>query len=254
MGIEGAQTGMRRVTSFFALRVGQIGRMVTAFFFWWSGPFMRVTTHMWCRLDLRLADLLAGLKVQAFGLENIPNKPVIFASKHQSQFEVITLLAWFPKAVFVVKQELVKIPFVGWAGLNIGHIPVNREEGAKAIRPMIRLAKERIASGFSIIIFPEGTRRPLGAAPDYKPGVYELYRTLGVPVIPVGLNSAVFTNPKRWQIEPGTVTLSFLPAIQPGLDRDTFTSQLIEMVETETARLVTEAKGEGVASSGINRV
>ncbi|MBS0538627.1 MAG: 1-acyl-sn-glycerol-3-phosphate acyltransferase, partial [Proteobacteria bacterium] len=140
------------------------------FILWW----LKLT----CRLDHRMV-----------GMENLPNGPVIIACKHQSSWETLAFTKLFPDSAIVLKRELLFIPIVGWAMARAGNIAVARGDGAPALRGLVRQARETVAEGRSILIFPEGTRVPVGADRPYHFGVAALYRQLGVPVVPVALNS-----------------------------------------------------------------
>ncbi len=110
---------------------------------------------------------------------------------------------------------------------------------------MLREARRRIADGREIIIFPEGTRRPPGAPPDYKTGVVLLYESLGVPCVPLALNSGLFWPRRSLERRPGTVVVEFLDPIPPGLPKEAFLKRLIDAIETASSRLLEEASGKG---------
>jgi 1-acyl-sn-glycerol-3-phosphate acyltransferase len=140
-----------------------------------------------------------------------------------------------------MKRELFFIPFHGWFSRKFEMIPVDRDKGPAALRRMLREAKKRIDDGREIIIFPEGTRRPPGAPPDYKTGIVLLYDALGVPCLPVALNSGLFW-PRRSVIRrPGTIVVEILPPITPGLPREEFLRRLQEAIEGSSSRLLVEA-------------
>ena len=136
----------------------------------------------WLRLTCRLTHRVSGL-------ENMPAGPVIFACKHQSSWETLAFSRLFPNSATVLKRELLFIPVVGWAMARVGNIAVERGDGAEALRGLVRQAKAAIAEGRSILIYPEGTRTPVGSSLPYHAGTAALYRQLGVPVVPVALNS-----------------------------------------------------------------
>ena len=178
-------------------------------------------------------------------LENLPSGPVIIASKHQSSWETLAFVKLFPDAAIVMKRELVFIPIVGWAMARAGHIAVERGDGALAMRSLLRQAKAVVAEGRSILIFPEGTRTAVDVRQDYQMGTAALYRHLGVPVVPVALNSGLFWGRRKWVKRPGTITVQVLPPIGPGqgFSRWQFMDALRQRIEGATARLVREGGG-----------
>lgn len=196
----------------------------------WS-HFWIVFCLAWLRLTCRLTHRLGGL-------ENMPAGPVIIASKHQSTWETLAFALLFPNAAIVLKRELLFIPVVGWAMARAGHIGVERGDGAAALRGLVRRAKAAIAEGRSILIYPEGTRTPVGSQKPYQVGTAALYRQLGVPVVPVALNSGLFWGRRKFIKRPGVIDVEILPAIPPGLDRKVFMATLRDRVEGATERLV----------------
>jgi 1-acyl-sn-glycerol-3-phosphate acyltransferase len=185
----------------------------------------------WLRLTCRLTHRVRGL-------ENMPTGPVIFACKHQSSWETLAFSRLFPNTAIVLKRELLFIPIVGWAMARVGNIAVERGEGAAALRSLLRQAKAAITEGRSILIFPEGTRVPVGAERPYQVGTAALYRQLGVPVVPVALNSGLFWGRRKFIKWPGVIDVEVLPAIPAGLGRNAFMAVLRERIEGATARLV----------------
>jgi len=139
---------------------------------------------------------------------------------------------------------LMWIPIFGWCMWKGGMVPVDRGAGSQALNDMTARAQKEIRSGRQLIIFPEGTRRAPGAAPRYKFGVAHLYTEVGVPCIPVALNSGLFWPRRAFRRLPGTIVAEFLPPIPPGLDKDAFLQRLQSDIETATARLIAEGEAE----------
>jgi 1-acyl-sn-glycerol-3-phosphate acyltransferase len=191
----------------------------------------------WLRITCRLTHRVGGL-------ENMPAGPVIFACKHQSSWETLAFSRLFPGAATVMKRELVLIPIVGWAMARAGNIAVERGDGSKALRGLVKHAKATLAEGRSILIFPEGTRVAVGDERPYQVGTAALYRQLGVPVVPVALNSGLFWGRRKFIKRPGVIDVEILPAIPPGLSRDAFMTTLRERIEGATGRLVTSATAQ----------
>jgi 1-acyl-sn-glycerol-3-phosphate acyltransferase len=202
--------------------------------------FMRVA-RLWARSSLWLLRVIAGTKVDFRGLEKIPAGGMIVASKHQSLWETFALLVILDDPAYVLKRELMWIPFFGWYALKARSVPVDRKGGAQALKEMNARARAEIAAGRQIIIFPEGTRRPPGAPPAYKFGVAHLYAKLRAPCLPVALNSGLYWPRRRFIRHPGTIVVDILDPIGPGLPRDTFFNDLQARVEAATDRLLLEA-------------
>ncbi|HLO22441.1 MAG TPA: lysophospholipid acyltransferase family protein [Methyloceanibacter sp.] len=205
------------------------------------------------RFELWLLKVIVGLKLEVRGQEKLPKGACLVASKHQSAWETFALTPLFRDPALLMKRELFWIPFHGWFSHKFEMIPVDRDKGPAALRAMLREAKKRIADGREIIIFPEGTRRAPGAPPDYKTGVVLLYDALGVPCVPVALNSGVFWPRRSLIRHPGTIIVEFLDPIPPGLPRGEFMSRLTSAIETASGRLLAEARTKESASmQGVN--
>jgi 1-acyl-sn-glycerol-3-phosphate acyltransferase len=141
----------------------------------------------------------------------------------------------------VMKRELKKIPLFGLYTITTGMIHVDRGKGAPALRALAARGREEASKGRQIVIFPEGTRRPPGAPPDYHTGVALLYKALKVPVVPVAVNSGLYWPRRSLLRYPGTVVIEFLPPITPGLDSKSFLDKLQFVVEGASDRLLVEA-------------
>lgn len=193
---------------------------------------------LWARGDLFLLRLICGQSVRVLGSPNIPDGAALIASKHQSAWETLAFIPLLPKGAVILKRELLSIPIYGWFARHYGMIPVDRAAGPKALRRLAVDAEGARREGHQIVIFPEGTRQSLGAAPDYKPGAIFLYERLKVPMVPVALNSGRLWPKGRFVRYPGTITVSFLPPIPPGMPRAKVRERLESAIEAETARLI----------------
>jgi 1-acyl-sn-glycerol-3-phosphate acyltransferase len=202
-------------------------------------------TQYWGRSTNWLLGVVAGIRIEFRGLENVPPGPLLIASKHQSAWETFGLVGVLADPVFVYKRELAWLPLYGWYCKRAGMIAVDRSGGAAALRRMNEEARAAIRFGRQIIIFPEGTRRAVGAEPDYKPGIGLLYGQLKVPCVPVALNSGLYWRRRTFRRFPGTIIVQFLPPIPPGLPRAEFMARLEHDIETATNALVAEGKGKG---------
>ena len=179
---------------------------------------------------------IVGIRQREFGGRHL-DKQVIYAVKHQSAWETI-ILSWLLHApAFVLKVELLRLPIIGLFFVKTGCIPVDRADGLRALRGMRDKALELVAQGRSILIFPQGTRVQPGASKPYEIGVFALYESTGLPVVPVALNSGLVWPRNSWLKYPGTVDIHFLALIQPGLTRKHFMAKLEKQIESKMAVL-----------------
>jgi 1-acyl-sn-glycerol-3-phosphate acyltransferase len=193
--------------------------------------------RIWSQATLWGLKVLCGLDWRITG--QAPVSPALVAAKHMSMWDTMALHIALGDPGIVLKRELLHIPFYGWYLGKAAAIPIERSAGARALRAMTGAARKVLAQNRPVLIFPEGTRRKPGAAPDYKPGVAGLYAMLEVPCVPVALDSGVYWQ-GFWK-RPGTITLAFLEPIPPGLKRADFMAQLESRIETATAALVAGA-------------
>ncbi len=190
-----------------------------------------------------LHRLVVGATVEIRGRENLIHGPCIIASKHQSLWETYGLLRLLDDPAIIYKQELGWIPFFGWYAVKFRMVKVQRGGRSKAIRSLIASARDRLAENRQIIIFPEGTRRPPGAEPVYRAGVTAMYNELGVPVVPVALNSGLFWPRRKFMRYPGKIIVDILPPIAPGMEREDFTRELVSRLERASDQLLLETAG-----------
>jgi 1-acyl-sn-glycerol-3-phosphate acyltransferase len=198
----------------------------------------------WARTNLWLLRVVCGIKVEFRGVGKIPPGPLLVSSKHQSLWETFALLPMLSDPAYIMKRELMWIPFFGWYAWKAGMIPVDRSKGSQALADMNACARRELARNRQIVIFPEGTRRPPGAEPRYKYGVVHLYAGMGVPCLPIALNSGLFWPRRSIRRYPGVVRVEVLDPIPPGLDKEAFFERLQCDVEAATARLVAEGERE----------
>jgi 1-acyl-sn-glycerol-3-phosphate acyltransferase len=201
--------------------------------------------RLWSRQNTWLLRIVCNVKVEYRGLEKIPKGPLLVASKHQSMWETFALLQRFDQPLYILKRELARIPFFGWYLIKAGMIAVDRGAGGRALLKMVRQASEEVrVSGRQLIIFPEGTRRPVDAPPQYKPGVAQLYASCRVSCLPVALNSGLFWPRRTFIRYPGTLVVEFLDPVPPGLARDEFLTRISTVIEEATLRLVETSRRE----------
>jgi 1-acyl-sn-glycerol-3-phosphate acyltransferase len=178
---------------------------------------VRRLVHRWALFHYWLVRRVLGIRFQWDG--EIPDGPFLIAVKHQAMVEAVDTLRFARLPVVVMKRELVDMPLWGRAAKRYGVIGVDRDAGARALREMMALGKAAAREGRPVIIFPEGTRVPYGTAPDLRPGFAGLYRALGLPVVPVALDSGRLW-PRGFVKRSGTIHVKVGETIPPGLKRD----------------------------------
>jgi len=214
-----------------------------------GGSFLLFGPRRWAMAGLKahaivslwLLRWIVGTRMEVRGREKLPKAPYLVASKHQSAWDTFALIPIFTDPAMVMKWELTLIPFYGWFSRKFEHVFVKRERGPAALRGLVRDAKERAAAGREIVIFPEGTRRPPGAPPDYKPGAVALYEGLGLPCVPVALNSGLYWPRRQFIRYPGTIIVEILDPLPPDLPRAEFRARLQQRIESASSRLILEA-------------
>jgi 1-acyl-sn-glycerol-3-phosphate acyltransferase len=206
--------------------------------------FLHGILRAYASSTLWLLRVVCGITVEWRGREKLPGGATIVACKHQSSWETFALFMLLPDPTYVLKRELMWLPLFGWLATKARMIPVDRGSHAKALASMAAAARKEIARGRQIVIFPEGTRRPPGAKPRYLPGVAFLYAELGLPCVPVALNSGLFMPRRSLRRYPGTVLVEVLDPIPPGLGRREFLTRLQNVLEEATALLVAEGRNQ----------
>ena len=193
----------------------------------------------YCRWVRFSARWMVGLRSEIRG--DIPMDEVIIAAKHQSFFDIIMIVSVVPKPKFIMKAILKWAPILGWYGMRIGCVPVNRGKRAEAIQKMVREVTDGTAPAGQLIIYPQGTRVAPGAQLPYKVGAAVLYAETGQRVVPAACNVGVFWPRHGIYRKPGLAVVEFLPEIEPGLGKEAFTKTLQEVVETRSNALMAEA-------------
>src|SRR4051794_7742626 len=198
----------------------------------------------WAKTSLVLMRVVCNIKVEYRGIDKIPAGPLIVASKHQSMWETFALMPLLEQPLYILKRDLTWIPFFGWYLIKADMIGIDRDAGAKSLKDMARRAAEAVRRGRQLIIFPEGTRRPVDAEPDYKSGIGMIYANCGVPCIPVALNSGLFWPRRTFMRYPGTLVVEFLDPLPPGLPRREFNARIATGIEEASNRLVEAGRRE----------
>jgi 1-acyl-sn-glycerol-3-phosphate acyltransferase len=222
--------------------------VVTALFLVLGSPLL-LAPRSWAMAGLRaharaclwLQCMIVGTRMEVRGREHLPAGPCLVAAKHQSAWDTFALVPLLRDPALVMKIELMSIPFYGWFSRKFGMIPIRREAGPSALRQLVRDARDRIAAGREVLIFPEGTRRAPGEPPDYKPGVVLLYESLGVACVPIALNSGLYWPRRSLRRHPGTIVVEFLEPLPAGLKRAEFKALLEARIEQASKRLIAEA-------------
>lgn len=181
-----------------------------------STGFLRFGSRVWAGWFILCARVLLGIRLVVRG--EVPRSGLV-AVKHQSMYETIAILWLLPAPAVIMKQELRQIPLWGWIAERHGSVFIERKAGGRALKQMLRAARSRKEAGRPIVIFPEGTRVPVGSAPPLKAGIVALYQGLKLPVVPVALDAGRLWA-KGGNKKSGTITISFLPEIEPGLPRN----------------------------------
>jgi len=203
-----------------------------------------VVVRFWARSSIWLLRVVCGTRVEYRGVERIPAGPLIVASKHQSMWETFALTQFFDQPLYILKRELMWIPFFGWYLRKAGMIGIDRASGGKSLLEMVRRARDAVKGGRQLIIFPEGTRTAVDAPPHYKNGVGLIYAGCNAPCIPVALNSGLFWPRRNFMRYPGTLVVEFLDPLPAGLPREEFNTRVGAAIEQASRRLIDAARAE----------
>ncbi|HQS57911.1 MAG: 1-acyl-sn-glycerol-3-phosphate acyltransferase [Gallionellales bacterium 35-53-114] len=207
-----------------------------------SFPFHPITRYRiisgWALSVMWLLRVLCGIRMEVRGAENIPATPAILLCKHQSAWETIALQKVFPPQVWVLKRELLWLPFFGWGLAMTSPIAIKRSDGKGAVRQLLKQGKERLDMGFFVVIFPEGTRIPYGQRGKYKIGGALLSASTGVPVVPIAHNAGKLWGRNSFLKRPGVITMSIGAPINPdGLKAEEINRRAEEWIEAEVKRI-----------------
>lgn len=194
---------------------------------------------LWSRSIISGASLFCGFKVRIEGEEHIPDKPGIVLSKHQSAWETLALQALFPPQTWVLKRELMWIPFLGWALRLLEPIAINRSSTRDAMKQMIAQGRRRLAQNRWVVVFPEGTRIPPGQQGRYRKGGAVLACETGARITPVAHNAGVVWPKNSFLKYPGEITVRIGPPIDPaGKDANQVLEEVQAWIERESLALL----------------
>ena len=193
---------------------------------------------LWAKMMLRILRVVCGIRHQVIGVENLPKQPCVILCKHQSAWETLALQEIFPPQVWVLKRELLWIPFFGWALALTSPIAIKRSDGKGAMKQLLKQGKQRLAQGFCVVVFPEGTRIPYGQRGKYKIGGALLAASSGVPVIPVAHNAGRLWGRNAFSKHPGLITMSIgAPIETKGLKAEEINQRAEAWIENEIQNL-----------------
>jgi len=206
------------------------------------GPFTRYTLITgWTHTMLWVLKHVVRIDYRVLGRENIPQTASIVLCKHQSAWETLALQQVFPPQVYVLKKELLRVPFFGWGLAQLPMISIDRKAGKDALTQVVDQGRERLGIGLWVIVFPEGTRTAPGTKRRYKMGGAYLAAAAGVPVVPVAHNAGEFWRRNAFLKFPGTITLSVGPAFDPaGMTPDAINARAEAWIEAEMHRISPE--------------
>ena len=212
-----------------------------------SSATVRAVSQIWASGIMFLMKYVVGLDYRVEGREHVPDGPCIIACNHQSLWETAALCVIFPDASIVAKKELRRLPLVGWFLERYPMILVDRSAGRQALRQMVDEARRAVGEGRKVLLFPQGTRQAIDEPVTFQSaGISALYTNLDVSVVPAACNSGLFWGKKTLMMHSGIITLSFLPAIAPGLPRKEFQERMERMIAEEAGRLLTVAEAKVV--------
>ncbi len=207
----------------------------------------------WAHLMLFLLRVICGVRYRVLGAEHIPETPSIVLSKHQSAWETLAFQQIFPPQVWVLKKELLRIPFFGWGLAMTSPIAIDRSSGKAALKQIVEQGRNRLQQGFWIVIFPEGTRIAPGEKGKYGIGGAWLATHTDAPVVPVAHNAGEFWSKDAFVKLPGTITVSIgAPIDSTGMEPGELNTKVEAWIETEMAR-IGDQKISRSHSTGENR-
>jgi 1-acyl-sn-glycerol-3-phosphate acyltransferase len=196
-------------------------------------------TMGWPRMVIWFARVLCGIRWQVRGREHLPDGPAVLLSKHQSTWETFFYPSYLPRELcYVFKRELLWIPFFGWGIGLLRMIHIDRGQGRDAFESVVRQGQRRLDEGAWIIMFPEGTRTPVGSQGKYKSGGARLAVRTGAPVVPIAVNAGECWPKRRFVKTPGLVTVSIGPPIETaGREPDRVNAEAECWIEAEMRRI-----------------
>ena len=200
--------------------------------------YLNKPVKIWISGIFILLKYICNITHEIQGIDNIPSEAVLVASKHQSAFETFALFYYLPKAIFIHKKQLFYIPIFGQYLKKINMISINRKGGTKTMRQMLKDTRKKSLKGFSIIIFPEGTRKKPGEAPDYKSGFVGIYNEMKTKILPVAVNSGNFWPKQIFLKKSGKIIIKLLPTIESQLPKNQVLEKIQNQIEENTKKII----------------
>jgi 1-acyl-sn-glycerol-3-phosphate acyltransferase len=232
---------VRSVIYFVALALSVVVYTVPLVLLGWFLPFLWRARFVrsWGLVNLLFLRLFCGLSYSIEGKEYLPRVPSIVLSKHQSTWETIALRGLLtPMHTWVLKQELLSVPFFGWALRLLRPIAIDRSAGRSAVRQLLREGEQALTGGLSVVVFPEGTRVAPGERKRYGIGGALLAQHTGAPVVPVAHNAGVFWRRRDIRKYQGTIQLVIgAPIETAGRSASEINKQVEDWIEAQVARL-----------------
>lgn len=192
---------------------------------------------VWTRWVMWASRVICGIRYRVVGAENIPKEPCIILAKHQSAWETMGFQLIFPPQVWVLKKELLRVPFFGWGLAMLSPIAIDRSSRRQALQQLVEQGRQRLTAGFYIVIFPEGTRIAPGKRGKYRAGGARLAVQTNTPVLPVAHNAGLRWGKNAFLKYPGVVTVSIGPLIQPDGDAESLARRVEDWIEHEMPHL-----------------
>ncbi len=216
--------------------------LVALLFFWAPAPFLWKFVTSYCRLTLWAGEFFCGLKLVAEGQENLPDTPCVIMIKHTTALETYGHVPFFPRTSWVIKKDILLIPFFGWAlQLLFRPIAIDRSAGGRAVKQVISQGKQKLAEGTWVTVYPEGTRMPPGETRKYGVSGAALAKEAGVPIIPVAQNAGDFWRRREFTKRPGTARLVIGPPIDASAQSPKETNLIVQAWIEDKMREISSA-------------
>lgn len=203
---------------------------------------------LWCRYVVWSARVLCGIRHVVHGAAHLPDTPAVYLSRHESAWETLAFSQILPPHVNVLKRELLRIPFFGWGLALLAPIAIDRAAGRAALRQMLEQGRDRVARGFSVVVFPEGTRKAPGQTAEFFVGGAWLACQLGVPVVPVAHDAGCCWPRAAWWKRPGRVQVVIgRPISTAGRSPTEVNAEAKDWIDATCARLAADRERRGAS-------